>query len=120
MSFSVPSFPLTCDLFTAGNFGVPARTSSRCNLAWGRRVNVASTGGTSTIGVPLVCMSLLLPAGTDVRGPVSAGGEDGCECPAGSGRRYSVVAVDDIGKGFANEHRCAVLLATGVWPTPIP
>jgi len=33
------------------------------------------------------------------------------------------VGLDDIGKGFANEHRAAVLQWTilfGFWPSPIP
>jgi hypothetical protein len=45
------------------------------------------------------------------------------EVPAGSGRYYEVVQVDDAGKGFPNEHRIAGLIATvdlGMWPVPYP
>jgi len=76
-------------------------------------------------------MQLLLPALTDVRSGVVAAVPDFVEVPAGSGRWYQVYAVDDIGKGFANEHRIAVILAVSalvnptayagiVWPVPIP
>lgn len=117
--YTIPTFNLTCNLWTGGNPVGPPRLSPVCNLAWGRRVNVASTGGTTTLGIPLVTMSLLLPALTDVRGPFGPSGEDACEVPAGSGRLYHVVWVDDIGKGFANEHRCAVLEMYSV-PEPMP
>jgi len=117
--YEQPTFNLTCNLKT-GPLHTVTRLSPICNLAWGRRVNVASTGGTSEIGVPLVTVTLLLPALTDIRGPQSSGGPDLVEVPAGSGRTYLVAMVDDIGKGFANEHRAAVLQQTGIWPTPIP
>jgi hypothetical protein len=70
-------------------------------------------------------MVLLLPKGTDVRDELNATGRDGVECPAGSGRFYEVIFVDDIGKGFPNEHRGATMEKTfgpgpTEWPTPIP
>ena len=73
-------------------------------------------------------MWLLLPALTDIRSVVTfpGGGGSKCdivECPLGSGRFYLVISVDDVGKGFGNEFRCAAIQATnlyGVWPTPIP
>lgn len=120
MPFVVPSFPLTCNVYTGGVFTNPPRISPNCNLTYGRRVMMVSTGGTSVPGVLVYNMSLLLPAGTDIRGPRNAGGGDGVEVPAGSGRQYFVVFVDDIGKGFANEHRTAQLYQINTWPTPIP
>ena len=120
MSFSLPQFNLTCQVYTGGVFTSSPRLSPVCNLAWGRRVNVASTGGTATPGIPIVCMTLLLPPGTDVRSSLCPSGADGIVVPAGSGRRYAVQVVDDIGKGFANEHRACVLFAVGPWPQPIP
>jgi hypothetical protein len=69
-------------------------------------------------------MDLLVPAGTDVRDKFNSSGADAIECPTGSGRFYLAVYVDDMGKGFANEHRGVVLQkvgnALGFWPTPIP
>jgi hypothetical protein len=45
------------------------------------------------------------------------------EVPAGTGRFYRVQWVDDLGKGFDNEHRFALLLQTNTfspWPIPMP
>lgn len=129
MPYRVPTFNLQCNVKTnAGTLVVPVPpvfpyrlTDQACALVWGKRVNVASTGGTTAQGVPLQTISLLLPALTDIRGPASASGEDCVECPSGSGRWYCVYAMDDIGKGWPNEHRCAVLLPILLtWPDPAP
>lgn len=61
-------------------------------------------------------MYLLLPALTDVRCAVCGAPPDVIEVPAGSGRCYFVSFVDDISKGFASEHRLALL----VFPWPMP
>lgn len=129
MPYVVPTFNLLCNV--KGNAGTlvapippvaPYRlTGQICALVWGRRVNVASTGGTTFVGVPLQTISLLLPARTDIRGPACTIGEDCVECPAGSGRWYCVYAMDDIGRGWPNEHRCAVMMAIpSFWPDPVP
>lgn len=66
-------------------------------------------------------MYLLLQAYTDIRGENSVGGADTVEVPAGSGRYYTVTWVDDIGKGFSNEHRFACLVQDSPWaPGVIP
>lgn len=66
-------------------------------------------------------MLLRCPLGTDIRDSFSSPTlADYVEVPAWSGRLYSVLAVEDIGGGFANEHRCAVIRKTGVWPIPMP
>lgn len=66
-------------------------------------------------------MNLLLPKGVDVRGPQDTVSFDMAEVPAGSGRWYRVVGVDDVGKGFTNEHRTASLYALGgSWTAPYP
>jgi hypothetical protein len=67
-----------------------------------------------------VSMYLLVPAGTDLRDNHNLTGSDVVVVPAGSGRGYFVDQVDDLGKGFANEHRFALLSKAGAWPTPIP
>lgn len=121
MAYTLPTFNLTCNIYTTtGTWPATPRLSSLCNLALGRRVE--SHGFVSGS----LNMALLLPAGTDIRaGPVpNPPGNDTVEVPAGSGRTYAVLAVDDIGKGFPNEHRVAILtavsIATHFWPTPIP
>lgn len=119
MSFTVPQFNLLCDIWHApfAPPGAPS-ASSICNLAFGRRTS--PTIGVSANGE----MQLLLPPGTDVRTtPQGVASPDIIEVPAGSGRIYNVLQVDDIGKGFPNEHRIAILLATGahgLWPIPMP
>lgn len=65
-------------------------------------------------------MYLRLPARTDIRDAKSPFGGDWCECPSGSSRVYRVVFVDDIGGGFANEHRLAILETSTFWPVPFP
>lgn len=66
-------------------------------------------------------MSLLLPLQTDIRGLQDTVSQDMVEVPAGSGRWYSVQIVDDIGKGYANEHRSASIFALpGGWTAPYP
>lgn len=124
MPYIIPTFNLVCNVFDNGGGAVPPvgapRLSPACALVYGRRVNVASTGGTTLVGVPLVTMCLLLPALTDVRGPLQAGGPDIVECPAASSRYYVVAFVDDIGKGYANEHRTATLEQLAPQPVPLP
>lgn len=117
--YVIPQMPLVANIYRVGS-AVPDVVSA-ANLAWGRRVQLSATGGTTTIGVIVYLMSLLLPAGTDVRGVKSGYAGDNVECPAGSGRFYKVMFVDDIGKGFPNEHRSAQLLQdNATWPFPTP
>lgn len=124
MAFVVPVFPIFCDIFdaTAPPPG-PARLTSPCNLSQGRRVllNVlVDSTNADVFGLSI----LLLPALTDIRGRETMGpGIDWVEVPAGSGRIYGVFRVDDMGKGFANEHRFAAIAPVPSlfpWPAPIP
>lgn len=123
MSYTLPTFNLTCNLwsYTSGPPN-PPRVSPVCNLAWGRRVSTPLS--VEDQGYIWQGMTLLLPAHTDVRdGSDGASGGDRAEVPAGSGRYYQVCYVDDIGKGFSNEHRAAVLIkwvGYAWWPVPYP
>lgn len=130
MSYVLPQFNLLCNVSSgvggglqyAVPGGLPRLTNLLCALVYGTRVNVATSGGTGQPGVPVQCMSLLVPAFTDVRGLENQLGScDAVECPSGSGRWYSAVWVDDIGKGWPNEHRTVMLLPmVGVWFPPYP
>jgi hypothetical protein len=125
MAFILPTFNLTCDIYDNGGVFPPVaapRLTPVCNLAFGRRVNVLSTGGTTVPGLLVIGVSLLLPPLTDVRGQQDAAVQpDYVQCPAGSGRWYQVQVVEDIGKGFANEHRSAALyIVAGSWTSPYP
>jgi len=71
-------------------------------------------------GVPSAPMYLLLEAGTNIHHNYSAGQNDFGEVPLGSGRFYVVGFVDDIAKGYANEHRCAVIYQKEPFPRPMP
>lgn len=126
MSFVVPTFNILCNVKTCPVPNVPSvpvapfrLTNQPCQLTYGRRVNTMSTGGTGFAGVLSQGINLLLPAGTDVRGPQDTVSIDMVEVPAGTGRWYAVFFVDDIGKSFANEHRTAGLQALmGSWVAP--
>lgn len=120
MPFSVPNFNIPVNIWRQAS-GPPASPDvvEDANLAWGKRVS-SYQGVISTPNEPV--MTLLLPPGADIRGPQCSSGPDWVEAPAGSGRLYSVLGVDDIGKGFANEHRAAIIAWTdvfGSWPEPI-
>lgn len=125
MAFTLPTFNLLCNIWHSPNVPVinpPDIALLRCNLAWGRRTNVGlGNEGTNPVDGN---MTLLLPALSDIR-DVSGGAAraDFVEVPAGTGRYYFAAFVDDIGKGFANEHRGAVIVKTIgsiLWPIPIP
>lgn len=121
MSFTVPTFNLHYNLWRSGNAppAAPDATGD-CNLAFGRRVS-SYQGVISTPNEPI--MSLLLPPGEDVRGPMCLHPDTCIEVPAGTGRFYTILGLDDSGKGFPNEHRVALLSWTdlfGDWPSPIP
>jgi len=112
MAFTVPEFPIVCNIYTGPWLGKVLRLSDvPCNLAWGKRVNALpqiNANADLLDGTPQ--MTLLLPALTDVRSTIISGTGDVVEIPSGSARWYGVLAVDDIGKGFPNEHRGAYVL----------
>lgn len=132
MAFSLPDFNITCDVYR-GPFltRVLAISAQPCNLAYGRRSSLQNPLSGTQNGESMN-MSLLLPPGADLRDLSCAAVQDVVEAPSGSGRWYQVSNVDDVGKGFGNEHRCAILFKishalfpTGSyvglsWPAPIP
>jgi hypothetical protein len=121
MSFTLPSFnlPVRVNRLATGKAGGPDVVAMG-NLAWGRRVAAPASGGTGIVGMVFVAPILLLPVGTDVRDGACPAGPDFVEVPSGSGRWYVALYVDDIGKGFSNEHRAAVLVKSSPWPEPVP
>src|SRR5215831_8672184 len=128
MAFRLPTFNLLCNIKPLLVSGAPSPPGPPwrlvdipCQLTYGRRVSMTQTGGTGDVGVVILTMNLLLPALTDIRGPQDKVAPDQVEVPAGSGRFYQVKGVDDIGKGFTNEHRTASLFAwPGTWMAPYP
>jgi hypothetical protein len=63
---------------------------------------------------------ILAPALTDIRDGFDVSQGDYVEAPAGSGRHYQILYVDDIAKGFPNEHRVGIIVKYKAWPSPIP
>lgn len=132
MGYSVPTFNLTCDIYTGPWVTKALRLSSDCNLAMGRRVTFYHDNLDNQLECYGNIPNLLLPAGTDIRDTSCGHNFDIVEVPAGSGRWYEVMCVDDVGKGFDNEYRLATLGKAfdnnngdgnylGLfWPTPIP
>jgi len=123
MAFVLPSFPIVCDIYDAGippPAGPPRIAGQVCQLRAPQAnmtVVIPAAGAQSSV-------VLLLPPLTDIRDPwnLPINSSDWVEAPAGSGRVYRVSFVDDIAKGFSNEHRFAILIKVmGIpWPTPTP
>lgn len=116
MAWRLPTFNLTVNIWR--NSGVPPSGPpdevTVGNLTPGKRG--VDDAHTAAPGV----MYLLLPAGTDVRSFFTVGQSSAVEVPAGTGRYYKVEAVDDVAKGFSNEHRFCIITQAGTWPIPIP
>lgn len=120
MPFRLPAFNVPVNLWntsSGGPLGPPSHTTMG-NLSPGRltEYQIVTFNGYQ--------MYLRLPAGTDARSEAQ-GGSPIAEVPAGTLRFYRIVWVDDIGRGFANEHRLAILVQCGAgspyhWPLPIP
>jgi hypothetical protein len=131
MAFRLPEFNIECEIYR-GPWLTKTLASAHqpCNLAYGKRIAVTSSD-TFFQDQYSVLMQLLLPPLVDIRDLSCAAVSDVVEVPAGSGRWYQVCNVDDIGKGFDNEHRCALLFKIAAtmfgssyaglsWPAPIP
>jgi hypothetical protein len=119
-TYIIPNFNLVVGIYRhgAGPPAVPAVLTVG-NLSPGELNNDAeAVASPPTLGTG--GMWLRLPKATDVRDSAAASGTDVIECPTGSGRVYDVVWVDDIGAGFANEHRFALLAKKSPWPVPFP
>lgn len=108
MAFTMPTFNLDCDIYRqgAGAYGSPDVTSLG-NLTPGERSLLGVIAVSTSNSTP---MELLLPPHTDIRPEYNGLTADWVEVPSGSGRFYQVAYVDDIGKGFANEHRFALIV----------
>jgi hypothetical protein len=142
--------PLSCNIYRSSSaVPGPPDVVSACNLstrphlpctAFSVASNLAAGTAHPVLGADavesVVCsMLLLLPPGTDIQRndddlPTSTA--DTVEVPAGTGRYYYVLGVDDSGKGFPNEHRIARITpwtqalidyfgsSVPLWPTPYP
>lgn len=136
MPFSLPQFPLAVRIWRATNSVLnPPNVVTVGNLVFPRRAWTVPVVSEifPTASPPWffsqVPMSLLLPPLTDIRYASNPGASDAdlVEVPSGSQRLYLVLYVDDVGKGFSNEHRQAIIVrATPAWtiamnyPSPVP
>lgn len=145
-AYRIPSFNLGVNIWRATSDvqAVPADVTAVGNLTNGRSgggclvwpITANAAANVANFTLTQQTISLLLPKLTDVRGMEGGANAAGdcIECPAGSGRYYVVLWVDDVGKGFFNEHREAVMIHTTAnfltvfgnpwnalpWPVPYP
>jgi hypothetical protein len=114
MAFNTPTFNLTVNLWSATLVTNPPTMSFLACLSPGRRTMLLAP---STLTNPVYVQvptwgptsELMCPKGTDIRGAQNSGMTNVVECPAGSARYYLVLFVEDVGKGFPNEYRLALL-----------
>lgn len=132
MAFQIPTFNLSVNIFSGPFNSHVLRLTVMGNLSLGRRVQQQATDFVFPQPMaPGLQMDLLLPAGTDIRDSFQGFPNDLFEVPAGSGRWYGLLGFDDVGKGFPNEYRLAVIAKIGnvvdgvayaglFWPSPVP
>lgn len=113
--YHLPKFPLTVnlwreklipvggspDLVTSGQLRWLNRGTSQLQVISGLDIGATRT--------------LYVPARFDVRPIPASHKPDVVEVPAGTGRFYFVIDVDDVARGFGNEFRCA-LLSVALFP----
>lgn len=132
MAFSVPTFPIDCDVYSGPWLTKAFRFNTVCNLALGRRVQQQFQDfDVPEVQASSLQMALLVPLLTDFHDKAMNLENDVIECPAGSGRWYGLEAFDDVAKGFDNEYRIAIITKISAavdstryaglyWPTPVP
>lgn len=125
MAFRLPTFNVTVNIWRSTNSHTnPPDVVTVGNLSPGRLVSVSGTNPFLVAPGSIVAFMLLrLPPLTDIEDGILSGtlSPDQVEVPAGSGRFYRSVYVDDIAKGFANEHRFAYVVKGSIpWPVPYP
>jgi hypothetical protein len=131
MAFTVPTFNLLCDVYSGPWPTKSLRISDLpCNLAAARPAKSTAVENEGELWINGY-MTLLVPALTDLRMLGQGVQNDILEVPAGTGRWYQLNFVDDVGKGFSNEHRMALLVQIAepllpsqfpglFWPIPMP
>lgn len=113
----IPTFNLVCRVWYGfvpiPPIGAPNLDNVPCQLLAGEFVFGVYTP---------MDMFLKVPAGTNIHYSRTGAfvGADTVECPKGSGHYYRLTYVNDVARGFANQHRFAIMTEAGVPPTPIP
>lgn len=121
MPFAAPNFPLAVNIWrSAAGFppvGAPSVVTTAVLFSPHVGNLFAFSGKTSS------ALLVGFPKLTDVRGNAGNGLPDSIELPAGTGRFYQVIMVEDSGKGYLNEYRYARVnqgLVAGSWVYPTP
>lgn len=98
---------------------IPPTLTVKCQLRMSRAAAVAGVAGSSSGPGPI--MFINVPPFTPIQGGMGLGSHVSTliECPAGTGRYYRVLWVDDVAKGFNNEYRVCCVFANKA-PNPIP
>lgn len=121
-AFSPPIMPLTLRIYDApiGSPLAPPRVTTPCQLYYAKPYSAVSFGGSQQLPENWVRF-LLVPAGTDIRGPNGIYVGDTVDLAERPHWFYFVRDVDDRWKGFPNEYRMAVAIpapVSWVWPMP--
>lgn len=126
MTHKLPTYNLPYNLWRGGSsLADPPDATGLCELVV--KPSFRQANSTATVNQSCVLRCMYVPKLTDIRPVWSPAGSDTVEIPAGSGRTYGIIDVDDVAKGFSNEFRLGQLAAvqhiTGgaaTWPFPIP
>ena len=106
-TFQVPEMPLTIRWHRNQDLALPVPPDGWHEGPCAQRNTL--TGSQAATGLSDFGWNLLLvPKGTDIRGPESGHAGDIVECPMGSGLYHLVFSVQDRWKGFSNEYRMVV------------
>lgn len=123
MAYNPPSFNLTADIYDLADWpsGSPRLTSISCQWRGvGKAASIYNAVSVTSFSVPT---EILFPAGTDVRSLFESATSSYDIIKlymGGSFRPFRVLDVYDIGKGFTNEYRVAVVVKLAPWTPPIP
>lgn len=120
MAYTLPTFIVPVNIWrSASSVLDPPDVEAVGNMQFGRAVRMTAMETSETLPSYMVAY-LLLPKDTDVRDNLMPGGADHVEVPAGSEIFYKVDFVENIARGFTNEHRVAVLVPDAPKPAPLP
>jgi hypothetical protein len=116
--FRLPTLNLTANVWHNSGVvppaGAPDIAGMACQLAWDHSGDIATPPAAQKH-----FMKMRVPPRSDLRDANSSTGPDVVEIPAGTARYYAVQLVDDVGRGFPNEFRQA-LVTLAAHPTPLP
>jgi len=121
-SFRKPTFNLTAEVYSQGDYPTNPPRLHLVPCQW--RGIAKPTGTLEQQNLALsIFTEILFDAGTDIRGQFNAPAisEDTITISAlGFAWPFTVFDIYNIGKGFTNEYRVAIVYKQGLWPVPVP